>query len=186
MLIEKKGNSNIMLIYGISPLQTPPDFLSTTWGDIVTSVGTILTIGGLIWTIVNTTRAKKSAESARDAAIDAKNEITKRDTFDHLVQAIALIEEIKGFQRNNIWASMPEKYSGLRKLLIEIRDTYPNITIEQRTALIGTIYQVTQAENKVESYNDGQITEIRFSKVNSVLSKELDTLIGLMNQIRNS
>ncbi len=175
-----------MVLYGIYPLFSPPDFFSTTWGDIVTTVGTILTIAGLLWTIINTNKAQRSAESARQAAVEARNEIKKRDTIDHLVQAIALIEEIKGFQRNRIWISMPEKYSTLRKLLLEIRDTYPNITEEQRTLIIGSISQISRAETNVEKYLEDSSNEISFSKFNSTVSQQLETLIGLMNQIRNS
>jgi hypothetical protein len=180
------GNPINMVLNGIYPFFTPPDFYSTNWGDIVTLVGTILTILGLIWTIISTNKAKESAESAKEAAIEARKEIKKRDTSDHLVQAVALIEEIKGFQRNRIWISTPEKYSNLRKLLIEIRDTYPNISEEQRTELIATISQITRAEVNVEKYLEDTRNEISFSKFNSVLSQQIEILIELLNQIRNS
>jgi hypothetical protein len=87
------------------------------WGDFASMFGVLLTVAGFGVTILGVWRSKSAAVQAKNAAEDTRDSIARYDAIADLSAAMAVMEEIKRLQRNEVWAK--NKAQGISRLLDE-------------------------------------------------------------------
>jgi hypothetical protein len=97
------------------------------------------------------------------------------------------MEEIKRLHRFKAWAILPDRYSSVKRLLISIRASSPNIPTEQLESLLAAVQHFSAMEKKVERFLENPIESPNPAKLNEVVSLQLDrmndTLAAIKQQI---
>ena len=102
-----------------------------------------------------------------------------------LAAVITIMEEIKRLHRVNKWEILPDRYSSVKRLLISIRASSPNIPSEHRESLLAAIQQFSTMEKKVEQFLAGSIgTAPNQAKLNEVVSLQLDRVNDALAAIK--
>jgi hypothetical protein len=118
--------------------------------DLATLGGLLVAIWG-IWQAYNqAVNARDAADAARDAVAALKEHLNVVKVVADLTYALAILEELKLLQRIERWPLLPERYSRLRTLLINIRGFYPHFTDEDHDALALATQQLDIAERRID------------------------------------
>ena len=96
------------------------EFWSSTWGDVATVVGIVVSLGGLSWAIWEARGARSASEAAKAAASDTRDQIARHLQTVDLQRAIGLIQRIKTLHDNDRWEASRELYQTLREMLSDI------------------------------------------------------------------
>jgi hypothetical protein len=165
-------------------LNTVNQFLYDHWGDVASVVGVIVSLIGFIITIIGVVGSKRAAKRAEDAAVEARAKILWTDTIMELSSAIAVMDEIKRLHRVGAWSQLPDRYSYLKRLLISIRSSNPDLVEGYRTTLQSAIQHFTDIEKKVERalVNDSAPTGV--AKLNTIVSSQLDQINEVLAALR--
>jgi len=154
--------------------------------DIASVVGAVLTVVGFSITIVAVIRSKNAATQAKEAAEDARNEIKLMRVVEDFSSALFAMAEIKTLHRKVVWELLPDRYSALRKSLISIRMTSPNMSASQKTTLQNSIQHFSTMERQVDTYlqthSDSELPDT--VKFNAIISKEIDRLQVILVEIK--
>ena len=147
-------------------------------------VGLGLTAFGFSFTIWKVLAAKSAAVLAHQAASDAQEAISKYDTVAACSSAQAMLDEIKRHHRNEAWAVLPDRYSALRRILIEIRNVFPSLQADRQKSFQGMISHLSGMENEVEEHlvQGGQPPD--FARLNRIISKDADELADVFISMR--
>jgi hypothetical protein len=155
-------------------------------GNLASIIGLFVSILGFVITISNTRKSKTAAEEARDAVVKVRTDLSKIETVSDLSIAITLMEEIKRLQMQSSWMTIPDRCSNLRKNLISIKSNYPNLSIDQKTALQNAIQQFTTIETLVvKALNDNKSPTDPL-KLYRIVSLQVDNAYQLLIDIRNT
>ena len=135
------------------------EFWSTTWGDFATLGGTILSLAGLSWAIMEARRAKDSSRAAESAARQTRNQMARHLQAVDLHRAIGLIERIKALHENDRWEASREHYQTLRAMLSDVIARCPDdmVNIRERLATARTI--IREMEDFVRGREGGSISK---------------------------
>ena len=98
--------------------------------------------------------------------------------------AINIMEDIKRLHRLGKWEILLEKYPILRKTLISIRVTNPDLPDNQKTLLQDAIQHFSGIEEKVEKAIEENKTPENVSKLNNIVSRQIDSLLEVLEEIR--
>ena len=147
-------------------------------------VGLGLTTVGFAFTIWKVLAAKSAAVLAHQAATDAQEAISKYDTVAACSSALAMLDEIKRHHRNAAWAVLPDRYSALRRILIEIRNVFPNLDADRQKSLQGVISHLSGMETEVEKHLTRGAEAPDAAKFNRIISKDADELAGVFISMR--
>ena len=169
-------------------MDTITKLIKDHWGDIASVAGVVISIVGFIATIIAVFLSKSAAQRAEAAAREVKAEIARSDAIMELSAVITTMEEIKRLHRVNAWAILPDRYSSVKRLLISIRASSPNIPNEHRESLLAAVQHFSTMEKKVERFLAGSMeTTPNQAKLNEVVSLQLDrvndTLAAIKQQI---
>ena len=145
---------------------------------LATIVGVIISLVGFTWTIINVTRA-------REAAIDAKNTLRLYDTVADVAQAISMMDEIKNLNRLKKWEIALERYSSLKKLLIEIKSTNSGLEDERKKDLQKAIQNLANIEDGIEQWLENSAPAQSVAKLNKIISQQIGSLHILLIEIKN-
>jgi hypothetical protein len=159
---------------------------NTLYVNIATFMGVLLTLLGLIVTLVFSIKSRNAAMNAKTAVDKFRKDINRVDTITDLNQAISNIEEIKRLNRISAWPLLPERYSNLKKNLIYIMYNFPDISDDQKTKIVGVINHIRRIEEQIDQYLEQGISEIQFSGINRILSREIEAMFDLLNYIQKS
>ena len=135
------------------------DFWSTSWGDIATAIGVLISLGGFFWAI-------KEAQGARSAAREAKEQIVNHLQTVDLQRAIGLIELIKTLHDNNRWEAAREHYQELRAMLSDVIVRCP----ESQTAVREELATARTIIRDIENYVRERIAP-KYRRKRSVLTE---------------
>ena len=127
------------------------DFLKSDWGNLVGVLGVIVSFVGLWWAIAAARGAQKSAEAAKDAALETQDSIKRVMAVADLHRAISLIQRLKSLHREERWEIALEHYQELRHLLSDIAVRYPNVPSELEEVIREAIGQIRAIEDNVDS-----------------------------------
>jgi hypothetical protein len=156
-------------------------------GDLASVSGLAISIIGFFVTIFNVLRSKAAAVQAKNIVQKVRDDMALTDTVAELTGAINAMDEIKRLQRREAWDILLDRYSALRKSLISIRGSNPNLSNEQKIAFQKAIQFFSSIENQVETMTGSTEPKIDIPRINTQLSKQIDSLhellLGIKNQI---
>jgi Co/Zn/Cd efflux system component len=124
------------------------EFWGTTWGDVATVFGIVVSLGGLTWAI-------KEAHGAKSAANATKDQIARHLQAVDLQRAIGLIERIKTLHDNDRWEASREHYQTLREMLSDVIVRCPEDQREVREKLATARANITGMDNLVRERSSG-------------------------------
>ena len=96
------------------------EFWATSWGDVATAVGIMVSLVGLGWAIKEARGARSASEAAEAAASETRDQLARHLQAVDLQRAIGLIERIKTLHDNGRWEGSREHYQTLREMLSDI------------------------------------------------------------------
>jgi hypothetical protein len=162
---------------------------ATKWADVVRVFGVLATVIGFCVTIMGVLRSKTAAEQARQAAIEAKEGITRYDAIADLSAAMAIMEEIKRLQRHGVWGVLPDRYAGLRRHLVAIKSSHAQMSESQHQILQGTIGTFADLERRIEQASASGTPPPDPAKLNDVVAGQIDelhlVLLSLQRELRS-
>ena len=154
------------------------EFLQNQWGDLLSALGLIVSLGGLVWAI-KAQRAAVAAESAAEAAErgakEAASSIGRALSVVDLRKAIDLIQRLKDLHRQNRWEAAMEHYQPLREMIGEIQSRYPDWGESDRKEMSGYRIQITIIEGQSESF---------ISNAENVQQDDVASMNRLLNEIQ--
>ena len=160
-------------------------FLSTTWGDVASVVGILVSLGGFVWAIKEARGARSASEAARAAASQTRDQIARHLQTVDLQRAIGLIARVKTLHDNGRWEGSTELYQTLREMLSDVIARCPEemATVREKLATARTI--VRDMEDLVRPRVGRAIPERERSQLNRSLNdiqsdlEELASDVGL-------
>lgn len=163
------------------------EFWSTNWGDIVTVIGILVSLGGLGWAIKEARGARSASEAAESAASETKDQIAHHLQAVDLQRAIGLIERIKTLHDNGRWEASREHYQTLRAMLSDVIARSPEGQGDLREKLATARTIIGDMENFVRRHVSSVISDRDRSRLNRNLNdiqsnlEELASNIGFGN-----
>lgn len=160
-------------------------FLTSVEGSIYANwLSLILTIGGFTWTIIVTYRSTRAAERAALAAQEALDATRRFDTVQNLSKAISALEEIKRLHNLQVWNALPDRYTTVRLLLVELHIANPHLSDTQNTAVQGIISQLASMEGKIQKSLSSDLLNVDIATLNRFLIQQMDKLTQILAEIR--
>lgn len=147
-------------------------------GDISSVTALIISIIGFGIIIYNVIKTRKLSLQVRD-------DILRADTVLDFSSAISFMEEIKLLHRKEAWEILPERYSSLRKTLISIKESNPDISDEYKKRIQSTISILSNIENEIEQINYSKTAPPDVPRLNQIISRQIDRLQPILIEIRN-
>lgn len=156
-------------------------------GSAASIIGLVVSIIGFIITIQRARQAKTASEEARDAVEDVRSRFAMNNIVRDLSTAINVIDEIKRLQRLRSWQLLPDRYSDLRRKLAAVKSFEDILDDGEMTILQKSMIQAKQIEMKIEGALDEMVegNPLVPSKLNKLLSTELDSLYSLLVSLQN-
>lgn len=156
------------------------------WGDYASIVGLAVAVIGFGVTYVNVVRSRKAAEQAEAAVASLREKQQLMDVARDLSLALAIMDEVKRLNREKSWVILIDRYSVLKRTLILVKASDIKLTQHQRFQVQGTIQQVATIEDQIECVVDGKEEAPSVPQLNKVISRQMDSLIEIIAEIRNS
>jgi hypothetical protein len=119
------------------------------------------------------------ARTAAQAASQARDELHKFDAVVALSDIVRRMDDLKAFHRQGITSGLPERYSAVRLLLVDIKRRTPGLSTAQRDH----IQLAVQFLHEMESHVDKRST-VPDARSNGILNTHTDRLVDLLNQLR--
>lgn len=160
----------------------------------VSILGLIVSVGGFVITIKTVMSSKKAAEQAKEAVRSVKVDLRRRETVSDFSAVLALLDEIKRInrQREVQYELLAERYSGLRKSLIQIRGQNPLITEADEIVIQDAITQLASFERMIddEISDNKSLDEISASlktpRHNKIISSYIDSLQAILLKVQHN
>ena len=159
------------------------DLWTTTWGDIATLVGIVVSFGGLAWAILAAQGAKSASLSAETAANEARDQIARHMQTVDLQRAIGLIERIKTLQDNERWEASGALYQALRAMITDVITRCPEDKREFREKLANARMIVRSIENDVRDRDNHAVSKQQRSRFNRTLNEIQSNLEELASAV---
>jgi hypothetical protein len=156
------------------------------WANRATVAGLLLSVFGFGFTIWGILRTKKAAERAVEAANQTKEKILKQGTLANFSSAIAMMEEIIRVQRKKEWGVSLDRYSELRRVLVELRDGSGGLTQEHQIVIQGTVEQFKTIEKQIDRHVSSGKPEPDIAKINGVVTNQIMKVHGIAINLKNS
>lgn len=132
------------------------EFLQNNWGDLASALGLAASVLGLMaaaWAALN-------ARSARQAAVEARDRISRSLAATDLERSVALIQRLKLLHRYEHWEAALEQYQALRSMLSSILARHAELESGERERLFEARALITSLERQVEeALADGKRVE---------------------------
>lgn len=159
---------------------------SQGWGDWASVLGLLVGVVGFAVTIYSVKRSRSAAESAQQAANDARQAILRTEVIASFASAVTVMDEVKRLHRAGAWSILPDRYSYLRRALISIRSNHPNLNENHRVLIQSAIEQFQLMESTVESHLAGNGSQLNAAKLNKIVTSQIDKLDDVLNSIKQS
>jgi hypothetical protein len=163
--------------------ETAPNFFQR-WGDIASVFGVIVSFVGFAVTIWGVIRSKNAAQKAEEEVLKVKGSILKLNTVMGFSEAITIMDEIKRLHRAAVWDVLPDRYSLLRRILIEIKSSNSALPDDYKEALQEAIRNFSAMENEIEWVLETREEPPNTAKLNEVVSIQLDKLSEVLAAVR--
>lgn len=146
--------------------------------DILGIISIAITLIGFGITISSVTKARKISNQIR-------NDLKRVCSVSDFASALSCMTEIKNLHRSESWLILPDKYASLRRLLIIIRETNPDISIDSRTTIQSAITLLRGLEDDIEKLNHKETPLVDVPKFNRLISKQMDSLYPILVEMQN-
>lgn len=161
------------------------DFIvKNNWGDVASIIGLIITIISFIVILINVLRSKRAAEQAKVAVAQVREDLLKVDTVAEFSSALSCMDEIRRLHRQEAWEILPDRYSALKKSLISIKSSNPNMSDEHKKVIQSTIQIFTSIADQVETSLSLKESPPDIAKLNQIISKHIDKLQQVLIEIK--
>ena len=147
------------------------EFWSTSWGDVATVVGIIVSLGAIVWAIKEARGARSASQAAETAASETRDQIQRHLQTVDLLRAIGLIQRIKLLHDITSWEAAMEQYQALRAMLSDIIARCPEGHTELRQRLNTARTRVRGMENLVREYLNQSIGDTEGANLNRELNE---------------
>ena len=155
-------------------------FIGKHWGDLASVIGFVFAIYTLL-------RTKRAAEAAKTAAFEVRDRLTRVNTVAEFATILAAIDEIKRLHRVKAWLICLDRYSIVRRLLVSVQESSPNLRDEQHAVLAQAIEQFRIMEQTVErARSKNAQDDLDLARLNKIASKTLDELNRVMIAITDT
>jgi len=157
--------------------------LASTWADIA---GFLIAVVGFTATLVGVFRSKRAAVRAEEAAQSARDSIRLFDAITNFSTAISVLEEIRRIHRHNDpagLATLPERYSSIRKHLILLRASPMALDEKQHTAIQGALVNLADIEKRVERALASK-NRLNPARINGIISDDIDKLLTVLTTLK--
>lgn len=161
-------------------------FFGGPGSDAASYIGLLLTVVGFAITIAAVRRAKSTSEEVKLEVLRVRNDIQRIDTVNDLSSAILMLDEIRTLQRECKWSLLPDRYSSLKKLLISIKNSYPDLSSTHKSTLQNTLQHITDIDHKLELAIKSKSEPANIPKINKILSLQQDNVYEMLVELRNS
>ena len=150
--------------------------------QLLTSIATIAALGITVWQLF---RTRKAAEASRKAAGDLTQRFGEYDATSACSSAVAIMREIKNYQQSKLWHLLPDRYSRLRNLIIQIRGATPNLDSEHKTNLQSALTQIATLSEIIEDAQHSPLDGPAIARLNKVISRQSDRVSEVLVQLRS-
>jgi len=154
------------------------------WGELVNIFSLTVSVIGFFATLWNLIRAKRAAQRAEEAVKRMREMLLRSDTIMEVTSAIRIMEEVKRLHWNGDWRPLLDRYTSLRTTLIGIRSSNTHLTEDHQAVLTGAINQFRDIEDKVARAVEANTVPPKVSKLNSIVSSQIDRLAEVLGTIR--
>jgi hypothetical protein len=152
-------------------------------GDIASIVGVVISVVGFAITLIGVFKSRSAAARAEEAAKAATQSIRQFEAVVDFSTAISVLEEIRRSQRQQQWHSLPDRYATLRKVLISVRASNPNLTEGQLLTIQSSLASLNAVEKAVEKALEGD-TSPKAARLNAIISREIDGLVTVLAELK--
>ena len=159
------------------------EFWSSSWGDIATVVGAIVSLVGLAWAIWEAHGAKSASRAAELAARQTRDQIAYHLQAVDLQRAIGLIERIKTLHDNLRWEASTEHYQTLRAMLSDVIARCPESQSAIREKLAMSRVTVREIEDFVRLEPGQEISNSDRSQMSQSLNEIQSELEELASNV---
>jgi hypothetical protein len=121
------------------------------WAGFASIAGVLISIVGFALTLIGVAKSRNAALSAKNAVAEVRQKLAVEASVVDLARVIAEVEELKVFHRANLWDALPSRYTSIRRNLLAIKGTHPNLTRGQKADIQGVIGQFVSIEQIVEA-----------------------------------
>lgn len=129
--------------------------------------------------------ARSAAETARTEVENLKQTLLRLDSVANLVDAIAIMDEIKRSHRNELWDNvLLDRYSALRRKLTAVKISKVNINEDYATAIQGAIVHFRNIEKQVEQSLNNKSERPATAKLNAIISAQTDKVDEVLNAMK--
>lgn len=154
-------------------------------GDYASIVGLLITIVGFIYTLINVIKTRRASINAEKIALQVRADISKLDTVSLISTVISVMDEIKRLHRQGAWEILPERYSSIKKSLISIKSTYPELPLEHKKIIQSAISNFSSIEKQVETAIYQKTIPCDVDKLNILISRQVDKLQEIFIDVKN-
>ncbi|MBX8608557.1 hypothetical protein K5D65_15285 [Pseudomonas cichorii] len=154
-------------------------------GDYAGILGLVVSIVGFIWTV-------RAAESSKEAALQAQKEVIKIsedlrrvNAIADISSAIAVMEEIKRLHRESALQVLLERYSNVRKSLVNVREENTWLNGGERRLVQGAITQFGAFETMVEELLHDGDKVIDAPKMNGLVGAQIEAIQKVLAKVRS-
>jgi hypothetical protein len=152
--------------------------MSITVSNVLDGISIVIALIGFGITIFSVNKARKLSAQIRD-------DLKRVNSISDFSSAISCMVEIKTLHRSGSWTVLPDKYSSLRKQLIIIRATNPDIVEESKKIIQSTVSALSSLENTIETANCQHTSPSNISQLNKIISKQMDKLHPILIEMQN-
>ena len=125
---------------------------------------------------------------ARKAVSELQHRIRGFETAVDFSAAIAALDEIKRLHREEAWPVLPDRYSSIRRLLVQLRTSGFSLSDEQSTIVqkaLTTLVSLEKQVDKALSSNSQSVSLLKPDKFNARVSEDVDGLITVFSQLKS-
>ncbi|MFY0528850.1 hypothetical protein ACN28I_38715 [Archangium gephyra] len=126
------------------------DFWKDQYGNMASVVGLVISLVGFFITIVGVTKAKNSAEQAKEISNNLLHQLGTRLFLGNIGEAIRLLNDLRADCRSKSWERAIYHGEHLQRLLISLIESPYLIQVEQ-TQITSAIDDLTLLLRRIES-----------------------------------
>jgi hypothetical protein len=156
------------------------------WADVASVLGLVASLVGFTITIVAVFKSKSAADQAQKAAAETRQKIATQAAIVDLNRIVADVEELKPLHRAGAWEVLPSRYVSLRRQLLALKVSYPNLSRPQRASIQGVIQQFKSIEEIVETALASKTPPPDVPALNKIAAEQGDKLNAILVFVQQS
>ena len=120
-------------------------------GSIASLAGLAVSLGGLAIAIWQIKKLRGETRAANEAAAETRRALQREVAGINLTRVNERIDGLKELHRRGEWDRALDRYTEIRRTLIDVRFRHPGLSEEQRETIATVVAGLRRIENAVES-----------------------------------